>query len=100
MRLEPIFSPKHRNFIKNKTLFPLMKEKRVLFFTLIEGEMIRGVVTDFSRYDITVSLKGSVPVTVLRHAVYDLRDKKTRCFLKSFQEEHRDWEKSGLYISE
>ncbi len=97
--LEPIIPPAKRHHIKNKSLFPLMKEKQVLFFTLLEGEIIRGVVAGFSRYEITVSLKGGIPVTILRHSIYDFRDKKGRCFLKSFQETHRDWEKSNLYVA-
>jgi hypothetical protein len=95
----PIPSPGGRYFIKNKSLFPLMKEKQVVFFTLLEGEIIKGIIAGFSRYDITVNLKGSTPVTVLRHSIYDLRNKKGRCFLKSSQEKHRDWEKSDLFAS-
>jgi sRNA-binding regulator protein Hfq len=97
--LKPILAPKDRYFIKNKSLFPLMKEKRVVFFTLLEGEVIRGIITGFSRYDIMVHLKGGIPVTILRHSIYDLRDKKGRCFLKSVQTHLRDWEKSDLYIN-
>ena len=97
--LEPILSPKDRYHIKNKTLFPLIKERRVVFFTLLEGEIIRGLIAGFSRYEITVVLKGGIPVTILRHSIYDLRDKKGRCFLKSSQEKSRDWEKSGLFVS-
>ena len=97
--LEPIISPQMRHHIKNKSLFPLIKEKRVLFFTLMEGEIIKGLVTGFTRYEITVNLKGGIPVYILRHSVYDLRDKKGRCFLKSFQETRRDWEKSDLFVS-
>ncbi|MEJ2724650.1 MAG: hypothetical protein P8175_08390 [Deltaproteobacteria bacterium] len=96
--LEPIFSPHKRHFVKNKSLFPLMKEREVVFFTLLEGEVIRGIIADFTRYDISVHLKGGKPVTILRHSIYDLRNKKGRCFLKSFQEEHRDWEKSSLFV--
>ena len=99
LQMEPILSPHHRYFVKNKSLFPLMKEKQVLFFTLLEGEVIRGIIAGFSRYDITVRLKGSVPVTILRHSIYDLKNKKGRCFLKSFQEKRRDWEKSELFVS-
>jgi hypothetical protein len=77
-----------------------MKEREVLFFTLLDGKIIRGVVTDFSRYDTTVNLKGGLPVTILRHAIYDVRNKKGRSFLKSFQEKHRDWEKSSLFVEE
>jgi hypothetical protein len=97
--LEPILSPRKRDFIKNKSLFPLMKEKEVLFFTLLEGEIIRGIISDFSRYDVTVNLKGGVPLTILRHSVYTLKNRKGRSFLKSFQETHRDWEKSPLFVS-
>ena len=65
----------------------------------MEGEIVKGIVTDFTRYDITVTLKGGIPVYILRHSVYDLRDKRGRCFLKSFQEKRRDWEKSDLFVS-
>lgn len=98
--LEPILSPRKRYYVKNKTLFPLMKEKEVLFFTLLEGEVIKGLIADFTRFDLTVNMKGGVPVTILRHSIYDLRNKKGRCFLKSSQEEARDWEKSPLFVSE
>jgi len=99
LQLEPIIPARKRQHIKNKSLFPLMKERRVVFFTLMEGEIVKGLITGFSRYEITVSLKGGSPVYVLRHAVYDLRDKKGRSFLKSFQQTHRDWEKSDLYVT-
>jgi len=97
--LEPILAPSKRYHIKNKSLFPLIEEKRVVFFTLLEGEIIRGIIAGFSRYEIIVNLKGGTPVTVMRHSIYDLRDKKGRCFLKSFQEKHRDWEKTNLFVS-
>lgn len=100
MGLEPILAPGKRYFVKNKSLFPLMKEREVLFFTLLDGKIIRGVVADFSRYDITVNLKGGLPVTILRHAIYDVRNKNGRSFLKSFQEKHRDWEKSPFFVEE
>jgi hypothetical protein len=98
--LGPILAPRMRNFVKNKSIYPLMKDKEVVFFTLLEGEIIRGLITGFSRYEITMSLKNGNPVTILRHSIYDLRNKKGRCFLKKFQEEHRDWEKSPLFVAE
>lgn len=100
LQLEPIIPARKRHHIKNKSLFPLMKERQVVFFTLMEGEVVKGLVTGFTRYEITVSLKGGIPVVVLRHSVVDLRDKKGRCFLKSSQETHRDWEKSDLFMPE
>lgn len=97
LAFEPIIKPSLRHHVKNKSLFPLMKERQVVFFTLLEGEVIKGLITGFSRYEITCSLKGGLPVTILRHAIYDLRNKKGRSFLKSFQEKHKDWKKSDLY---
>ena len=94
LSLEPIITPSQRHHIKNKSLFPLMKERQVVFFTLLEGEIIKGLITGFNRYEITCSLKGGLPVSILRHAVYDLHDKKGRSFLKSTQEKRRDWKKA------
>lgn len=99
LQLEPIIPTKKRHHIKNKSLYPLMKERQAVFLTLMEGEVLKGLINGFSRYEITMSLKGGTPVTILRHAVYDLRDKKGRCFLKSTQEIRRDWENSDLFVS-
>lgn len=96
----PHFSPRYRNHVKNKTLYPLMKERNVLFFTLLEGEVIKGIVAEFNRYEITVHMKGALPVSLLRHSIYDVRDKKGRCYLKSHQEKRQDWQKSSLYVAE
>jgi hypothetical protein len=97
LNLKPIITARSRHHIKNKSLYILMEEKQVMFFTLLEGDIIRGLIAGFTRYDITVHLKGGIPVTLLRHSVYDLRDKKGRCYLKAFQETHKDWKKSTLY---
>ncbi len=97
LELGPIHAPAHRNFIKNKTLYPLIKEKQVMLITLLEGEIIKGLVENFSRYDIEMRMKGGVELTVLRHAIYDITDKKGRCYLKSFQKQARDWKRSELY---
>lgn len=98
--LGPHFSPRYRHHVKNKTLFPLMNDRTVLFFTLLEGEILKGIVAGFNRYEITVHIKGGLPITVLRHAIHDIRDKRGRCFLKKSQEKREDWKKSTLYVSE
>ena len=99
LALEPIYAPAERYNVKNKTLFPLMKERQVVFCTLMEGELIRGIVAEFTRYDLTIHARGGLPVTILRHSIYDLRNKQGRCLLKSFQQTHRDWEKSELFVT-
>jgi hypothetical protein len=100
LELAPHLSPRYRHHVKNKTLFPLMKEKSVLIFTLLGGEIIKGIVAGFTRYDITTHMKRGIPITLLRHAIYDIRDKRGRCYLKSSQETLQDWKKSSLYIQE
>jgi hypothetical protein len=97
--LEPIYAPAERYIVKNKTLFPLMKEREVVFCTLLEGEVIRGIIADFSRYDLTIHAKGGLPIVILRHSIYDLRNKQGRCLLKSFQDQHKDWQKTALFVS-
>ena len=94
--LAPIARAKERHHIKNRTLFPLIEEKVVVFVTLLEGEVVRGLIGGFSRYEIAVKLKGGIPVTVLRHAVLDIRDKQGRCYLKSVQQQAKDWMKSDM----
>lgn len=96
--LEPIVAPKLRHFIKNKSLFPLMRTQEVLLITLLEGEILRGILHSFSRYEITLALKDGTQVIILRHAILDVRNKQGRCFLKSSQQTLRDWTTSELYI--
>ncbi|HDZ23410.1 MAG: hypothetical protein DRN37_04330 [Thermoplasmata archaeon] len=99
LNLGPHFSPRYRHHVKNKTLFPLMKDRVVLFFTLLEGEVLKGIISGFNRYEITLHMKGGLPVTVLRHAIHDVRDKKGQCFLKKSQEKREGWKKSSLYVA-
>jgi len=98
MKLQAKYKAKGRHFIKNKSLFVLLKERTLVNITLLEGEILRGLITDFSRYEITLSLKGGLPVTLLRHAVWDVRDKKGVSYLKTVQQKRKDWIKSSLYF--
>jgi sRNA-binding regulator protein Hfq len=97
-KLSPIIKGKDRHYVKNKTLFPIMAEKQVLIFTTLEGDQLKGLIAGFSRYEITLSLKSGLPVTIFRHAILDLSDKKRRCYLKSTQQTAKDWQKSQLYV--
>jgi sRNA-binding regulator protein Hfq len=98
-KLLPIISARDRHFIKNKSLYPLMLEREVLFFTLLEGEILRGVVQGFNRFEIRVNLKGGLPVTIMRHALYEVQDKKGRSFLKPVQDKKKEWKKSQYYVT-
>ncbi len=98
LQLKPVLSPAARRHVKNKSLFVLMKDREVVYFTLVEGEIVRGIIGGFSRYDVTLYVKGGLPVVLLRHSIYDLRNKRGRCYLKSFQDAHRDWKKSKYFL--
>ena len=98
MKLSSTMKVSARNHIKNKTLYSLMTDREVVFFTLIGGEKLKGLIGSFARYEIVLKMKGGIPITILRHGVYDLRNKKGRCFLKSTQETAKDWKKSEQYI--
>ncbi len=97
--LEPTVFHGDRQFVKNKSLFPLMEERTVVFITLRNGSVIRGLITGFSRYDIHVSMKGGVAVTLLRHSLHDIQDKDGRCYLKPEQEKRKDWKKSSVFVT-
>ncbi|MEW6427496.1 MAG: hypothetical protein AB1568_05625 [Thermodesulfobacteriota bacterium] len=86
LRLEPILARGKRHHVKNRTLFPLMQERAVLLFTTLEGEELRGIVGAIRRYEFVVLLKGGIPVTLMRHALYDVRDKKKKSLLKAVVE--------------
>jgi sRNA-binding regulator protein Hfq len=96
--LEPIIHTSERNHIKNKSLYVLMRNKVRVHFTLLEGEVLSGTIAAFSRYGITLEVGGNNQLTIMRHAVFDMRDKNGRCYLKTVQEETRDWEKSNLFL--
>lgn len=99
-KFEPILRKENRNYIKNKTLFPLMNERTLLFFTTLEGDILGGLVGGFTRYEIQVLGKKGIPVTLLRHAVYDVRDKKKKSYLKKVVEARQKTLKSRTTKSE
>lgn len=95
--VEPLRKAVERHHIKNKTLYPLMRERQVVFITALNGLVLRGLVSGFNRYEINLSLKGGVPVGVLRHGVLKAQNKDGRSLLKADQETLQDWKKSPFY---
>jgi len=97
-QLEPIVTVKQRYFVKNKTLFHLMRSQEELLITLLEGEVLKGLIHSFSRYEVTFALKDETQVVILRHAILGIRNESGRCYLKSSQQALRDWTRSEIYI--
>lgn len=81
----PHFLPKYRHPIEDQVLFDLMNSREVLYFTTLEGEVLRGIIRGFSKYEIQIGMKRNLPVVLLRHGVYDLRDKRGRSYRKKRQ---------------
>lgn len=79
---EPLRSPAGRYHIKNKTLYPLMTDRAVVFLTLLDNTVVRGLITGFNRYEIRVSLKGDVPIVALRHGILAAQTKEGRSILR------------------
>ncbi len=100
MNLGPIQHIQERYHIKNKTLYPLMMERQAVVITLLEGEVLRGFIDDFTRYEIFLKFHDRLRIVVLRHAILRFEDFRGRNLLKKAQEEQRDWEKSSLWVEE
>ena len=96
--LQPIIKPHLRNHVKNKTLYPLMKEHEAVIITLYEGEIIRGFIDNFTRYELIVKFNENLHIILLRHAIQLFRTFKGRDLLKKFQEQVKDWKKSSLWV--
>ena len=100
MNLPPLRHIPERHHIKNKTLYHLMMERQAVVITLLDGDVLRGFIDDFTRYEIFLKFHDNLRIVVLRHAVLRFTDFRGRNMLKEFQETARDWEKSSLWVDE
>ena len=71
---EPIKRPQDRYALSDRRLFSMLDREMTVAVTLLEGEVLRGVPVWMSRYELGLVLKGKLQVTVLRHAIADLRE--------------------------
>lgn len=67
---EPIPRPQDRYTISDKRLFRYLDQGVQVEVTLLEGEMVRGAVAWFGRYEFGMTVKGDVEVTIFRHALH------------------------------
>lgn len=66
----PIERPQDRYTISDKRLFRYLDEGTMVDVTLLEGEVFRGQVSWFGRYEFGLRVKGDVDVTIFRHALF------------------------------
>jgi len=73
----------------------------LISITLLEGEVLEGLITDFTMYEIFLELSPGVEIVVLRHAIFNALDKETnRSLLKKFQDTAKDWKKTPLWVED
>jgi len=70
--VEPVWKPQDRYTCSNKRLFTFQDQKTPVQASLLEGEVLRGVVTWVGRYEFGLEVKGGVEVVVFRHALANL----------------------------
>ena len=68
----PAPRPQDRYTCSDRRLFSYIDKKADVNVTMLDGEVFRGSIGWFSRYEFGLVLKGELEITVLRHALGDL----------------------------
>jgi sRNA-binding regulator protein Hfq len=68
----PIARPQDRYTCSDKRLFRYVDEATEVKATLLEGEVLKGRIKWFSRFELGLEIKGDASVIVFRHALADL----------------------------
>ncbi len=66
---EPVSRPQNRFGCSNRKLFGWLDEETPLLLTTLEGEVVQGQLAWFGRYELGVTVRKDVVVTVFRHAL-------------------------------
>ncbi len=69
---DPIARPQDRYTCSDKRLFRYMDEGTTVKVTLLEGDVFKGKLTWFGRFEFGLQVRGDVEVVVFRHALHDL----------------------------
>ncbi len=72
MHLGPLLNPRDRHHFKNLTLQRALDAHEEVQVTTLEGDVLRGHVEWFGRWEFGLKFKGGARATVFRHAVYKL----------------------------
>lgn len=70
--ISPIERPQDRYTSSTKRLFRYLDQELVVVATLLEGEVLRGTVSWFSRFEIGLQLKPDAEAVLFRHALHAL----------------------------
>jgi sRNA-binding regulator protein Hfq len=69
---EPAVRPQDRYSCSDRRLFGYLDRAVDVNVTLLDGEILRGVLTWFGRYEFGLKLRSDAEVTVFRHALRDI----------------------------
>jgi hypothetical protein len=70
---KPEVRPQDRYSCSDKRLFSYLDRQEEVVATLLDGDVARGRVSWFGRYEFGLVIKGGAEITVFRHALRDLR---------------------------
>ncbi len=71
---EPEARPQDRYSCSDRRLFGYLDAETEVQVTLLEGEVLRGRVVWFSRYEFALEVKGGATITLFRHALANLTE--------------------------
>ncbi|MCO4744104.1 MAG: hypothetical protein KC912_04910 [Proteobacteria bacterium] len=66
---EPAVRPQDRYNLSDKRLFHAMDEEHAIAVTLLEGEVIKGKIAWFGRWEFAIAVKGDHEIAIFRHAL-------------------------------
>ncbi len=69
---EPVPRPQDRYGCSDKRLFSYVDRGDEITVTLLEGELIKGRVRWFSRYEMALEVRGDATLYIFRHALHDV----------------------------
>ena len=71
--LKPIIQRKKRYSINTRTIVQARRDQHTIEVTMLEGEVLRGLVDWVSRYEIKMILENESKIVVFRHAICDFK---------------------------
>ena len=74
-----------------------LKGRQAITASVVANHTYEVDLTVVGEKEIRMLLKGGIPLVILRHAIYDLRDKQGHCYLKSVDEKKRSWKRSSHF---
>lgn len=96
----PILDVSKRAPLRNTMLYICNVDKIPVEVTIIGGQRFRGLLTDFTRYEMQISFTPKLSVIVLRHAIHSMFTKDDVDLCNPRQEETRMKRMSSVWVDQ